>query len=73
VKHKANGSINKYKARLVANEYTQTYGIDYEETFSPIGKTNTVQVLLAIAAHFGWELHQLDGKNAFLHGDSCWN
>jgi len=51
---------------LVAKRYTQTYGIDYEETFSSMEKMNTVTIILSLAAHFGWEMHLFDVKNAFL-------
>lgn len=51
VKHKADGSIDIYKARLVANGYTQTYGINYQETFSLVAKLNTVIVLLSLVVN----------------------
>lgn len=59
IKHKPNGSIDRYKARLVAQGFTQTYGIDYLETFASVAKINTIQVLLSLAANFNWPLHNM--------------
>ena len=56
IKHNADGSVNRYKACLVAKGYAQTYGIDFEETFSPVAKMATVRVVIAMAASKGWEL-----------------
>lgn len=69
VKQNPEGKIERYKARLVARGYSQTYGIDYDETFAPVAKMNTVRILISCGANFGWPLHQLDVKNSFLHGD----
>jgi len=68
VKYKPVGTIDRYKARLVARGFTQTYGIDYKET-SPVVRLNSICVLLSIAVNQGWPLHQLDVSNAFLYGE----
>ncbi|GJW12018.1 ribonuclease H-like domain, reverse transcriptase, RNA-dependent DNA polymerase [Tanacetum coccineum] len=68
-KKDANGNIVKHKARLVAKGYIQEHGIDFEEVFAPVARMETIRLLLAIAANNKWEVHHLDVKSAFLHGD----
>ena len=66
MKTRSDGSIDRYKARLVARGFQQEYGQDYEETFAHVAHVHTVRTLVAVR---GWSLSQLDVKNAFLHGD----
>lgn len=62
------GSICKHKARLVVKGYAQQYGMDYLETFAPVARYDTIRLLIALAAHNFWQIHQLDVKSAFLNG-----
>ncbi|GJV28490.1 retrotransposon protein, putative, ty1-copia subclass [Tanacetum coccineum] len=62
------GAVHTYKARLVAKGYTQTPGIDYEETFSPVADIRAIRILIAIAAYYDYEIWQMDVKTAFLNG-----
>ncbi|AAF18643.1 F5J5.14 [Arabidopsis thaliana] len=68
-KQNSDGSINKYKARLVAKGYVQRHGIDFDEVFAPVARIETVRLIIALAASNGWEIHHLDVKTAFLHGE----
>ena len=69
LKRKPDGSIDRYKARLVAKGYAQEKGIDFDETFAPTCCMTTIHSICALAAHNGWNVHQLDIKIAFLNGD----
>ncbi|KAI5350901.1 hypothetical protein L3X38_003792 [Prunus dulcis] len=68
-KFKSDGSLERHKARLVAKGFTQTFRVDYKETFAPAAKMNIVGVLLSVAVNNDWPLFQMDVKNAFLHGE----
>ena len=68
-KFKADGSLEKRKARLVEKGYAQKGSIDYTETFAPIAKWGTIRSLFAIAAQKEWKIHHMDVKTAFLNGD----
>ena len=66
---KADGVIDKYKARLVVKGYKQREGLDYFDTYSPVTRITSIRMLIAIAAVYKLEIHQMDVKTAFLSGD----
>ncbi|KAK6145670.1 hypothetical protein DH2020_022490 [Rehmannia glutinosa] len=68
-KMKADGTIDKYKARLVIKGYRQKEGLDYFHTYSPVTRITSIRLVLAIAALRNLEVHQMDVKTAFLNGD----
>jgi len=67
IKRDANGKILKYRARLVAQGFTQLYGIDFYETFTPVARLSSIRTVIALAASEDWELHQMDVKSAYLN------
>ena len=69
VKRDADGSVQRFKARLVAQSYSQSKGIDYQDVFSPVARYNSIRALFAVANTCDWDLHQMDVKTAFLQGD----
>lgn len=69
IKRKADRTVERYKARLVAKRFTQVEGVNFHETFAPVAKLVAVHCLLTVVVAKGWEIHQMDVHNAFLHGD----
>ena len=62
------GSVERYKARLVAKGYSQQYGLDHDETFSPVARFESLRTLLALGVQDGLHVHQMDITTAFLNG-----
>jgi hypothetical protein len=69
IKTRSDGSIERYKARLVARGFQQEQSRDYDETFAPVAHMTTVQTLLVVASVRQWSISQLDVKNAFLNDE----
>jgi len=63
------GEIRKYKSQFFAKGYSQVHGIDYTDTFAPVAKMDSIRLVLAIAASCKWEVHHMDVKSEFIHGD----
>ena len=68
IKTKGDGTIQRFKARLVARGFSQQPGLDYDQTYAPVGKYTTSRVLMSIATHNKWDIQQMDVGNAFLYG-----
>ena len=68
IKPGINGTADRYKARLVARGFEQKFGIDYSDTFAPVVRWETIRILIALAVHLNWSIHQLDVLTAFLNG-----
>ena len=66
IKRNANGSIEKYKARLIAQGFTQKFGVDYFDTFSPVAKLSSFRFILAIAARNNWDADTFDFNGVYL-------
>jgi transposase InsO family protein len=69
IKRKADGTIEKYKARLVARGFTQVYGIDYFDTYSPVAKLASIRTILAFTARYDWDIETFDFIGAYLNGE----
>jgi len=68
LKYHLDDTIDRYKVRLVAKSYTQTYDVDYFKTFSSDAQLNSIRSLFSITVNMSWTLFQLDVKNTFLFG-----
>jgi hypothetical protein len=68
-KYASDGSVERHKDCLISKGFSQVEGIDYNETFSPVAKMNSICIVFSLATSHRWEVHQMDVKSSFLHGD----
>ena len=69
IKYKSDGTVEHYKARLVARGFTQVFGVDYSETYTPVTRLESLRLMLAMAVENDWEARQIDIKTAYLYGE----
>jgi hypothetical protein len=68
VEQAADGNVEKYKARFVAQGFSQIEGLDYDETFAHVARYSSIRSILSLSAQMGWRIHQMDVKTVFLNG-----
>jgi hypothetical protein len=69
LKRDENGNMIRHKERFVTKGYVQWQGINFDEVFAPLARMESIRLVLAVAAHRGWQVHHLHVKSAFLNGD----
>ena len=65
IKHAADESVDKYKARFIARGFSHKEGEDYDETFSPVARYTSIRAIISLSTSMGWNLHQMDVKTTF--------
>jgi hypothetical protein len=68
IKHVAERSVDKYKARFIARGFSQKEGEDYDETFAPVARYTSIRAIMSLVVSMGWSLHQMDVKTSFFNG-----
>ena len=68
-KYASNGSVERHKAQLVVKGFSQVERIDYNKTFAPVEKMNSIRLVLSLSTSHKWEVHQMNVKSTFLHGN----
>lgn len=69
VKKDSQGGIMKYKAQLVAKEYVQQQGLDFDDVYMLVARMEIVHLIISLATHEGWEVYHIDVKSTFLNGE----
>lgn len=68
LKYKSDGTINRFKARLIAKGFSQVPGLDFGDTYAPTGHLGSLRLLIALASYYNWSFDQLDVVTTFLNG-----